>query len=262
MVPDLARISAFSRPLLGGGRRSTPVHVSIITLFPELFGPYLEATVLGRAVQAGRIMVETVALREFGAGRHQIVDDRPFGGGPGMVLKADPVLRAVEETRERHGGTARTFLLTPEGRRFDQPMAEELAAHEGGIILLCGRYEGIDQRAIDLLEPELLSVGDFVLSGGEPAALVVLDAVARLVPGVLGDDRSSKEDSFSGADRILDHPHYTRPLEVRGLGVPEVLRSGNHAEIARWRRAQALERTASRRPDLLPGADDDTTEES
>ncbi|MDJ0976105.1 MAG: tRNA (guanosine(37)-N1)-methyltransferase TrmD [Planctomycetota bacterium] len=230
------------------------MHVSIITLFPELFEPYLTATVLGRAVQAGRLRVDLVPLRAYGEGRHQIIDDRPFGGGPGMVLMAEPVIRCVEATRAEHGPGVRTLLLTPQGRRFDQPFAEALATHEDGFILLCGRYEGIDERAIEILQPEELSVGDYVLSGGEAGAMVVLDATARLVPGVLGDERSPKEDSFSGADRILDHPHYTRPLDVRGLGVPEVLRSGNHAEIARWRRARALERTRARRPDLLTDA--------
>lgn len=230
---------------------------SIVTLFPELFAPWLAATVVGRAIQAGRIEVDLVSLREHGEGRHRTVDDRPFGGGPGMVLLAEPVIRCVEATRARHGPGVRTFLLTPEGRRFDQPLAEELAAHDDGFILLCGRYEGIDQRAIDILAPEELSVGDFVLSGGEAAAFVVLDAAARLVPGVLGDDRSPKEDSFSGADRILDHPHYTRPLDVRGLRVPDVLRSGNHAEISKWRRAQALARTRAKRPDLLDVAPTD-----
>lgn len=228
------------------------MHVSIITLFPELFEPYLTATVLGRAVQAGLLQVDLVSLREYGEGRHRTVDDRPFGGGPGMVLMAEPVIRCVEETRGRHAPGVRTLLLSPQGRRFDQPFAEELATHGAGFILLCGRYEGIDERAIEMLQPEELSIGDYVLSGGETGAMVVLDAAARLVPGVLGDERSPKEDSFSGADRILDHPHYTRPLDVRGLGVPEVLRSGNHAEIARWRREQALARTRDRRPDLLP----------
>lgn len=232
------------------------MHVSIVTLFPELFEPYLQATVLGRAVQAGLIQVDLVPLRSFGEGRHRIVDDRPFGGGPGMVLMAEPVIRAVEATRERHGPDVRTLLLSPQGRAFDQPMAEALSEAGDGFILLCGRYEGIDERAVEILAPEEVSVGDFVLSGGEAAALVILDASARLVPGVLGHAGSSKEDSFSGADRILDHPHYTRPLEVRGLGVPEVLRSGDHGAIAKWRRAQALARTEKRRPDLMPPSGD------
>ncbi len=232
------------------------MHVSIVTLFPELFEPYLRSTVLGRAVQADRIRVDLVPLRAFGEGRHKIVDDRPFGGGPGMVLMAEPVIRAVEAAREAHGPRARTLLLSPQGRTFDQPLAESLAEAPDGFILLCGRYEGIDERAIEVLAPEEVSVGDFVLSGGEAAALVVLDATARLVPGVLGHEGSSKADSFSGADRILDHPHYTRPLEVRGLGVPEVLRSGDHGAIAAWRRDRALERTKARRPDLMPPSDD------
>ena len=233
------------------------MHVSIVTLFPDLFTPWLSATVMGRAVEAGRIQVDLVDLREYGQGRHRTVDDRPFGGGPGMVLMAEPVIRCVEDTRAAHGPGARTILLTPQGRPFEQLEAEALAAHEDGFILICGRYEGIDERAVEILEPEELSIGDFVLSGGESAALVVLDAAARLVPGVLGDDRSPKEDSFSGDDRILDHPHYTRPLDVRGLGVPEVLRSGDHGAIAKWRRARAEERTRARRPDLFPSEETD-----
>lgn len=228
------------------------MHASVVTLFPELFGPWLESTVVGRAQQAGTIRVETVALRAWGEGKHKIVDDRPFGGGPGMVLLAEPVLRCVEATRAAHGPAVRTILLSPQGRTFTQAEAQSLADAEDGFILICGRYEGIDERAIEILQPEELSLGDFVLSGGEAAALAVLDAAARLVPGVLGHPESSAEDSFSGPDRLLDHPHYTRPAEVRGLAVPEVLRSGDHAAVARWRHAQALARTAARRPDLLP----------
>lgn len=227
------------------------MHASVITLFPELFVPWLEATVVGRAVQAGRIRIETVPLRDWGEGRHRIVDDRPFGGGPGMVLLAEPVIRCVEATREVHGAGVRTLFLSPQGRRFDQGFAEELAVAPAGFILVCGRYEGIDERATQVLQPEEVSLGDFVLSGGESAALAMLDATARLVPGVLGHADSNREDSFSGEHRILDHPHYTRPAEVRGLGVPEILRSGDHAAIAAWRHAQALTRTRARRPELL-----------
>ncbi len=230
---------------------TSPVHVTIITLFPALIQPFLEATVLGRAVGAGLVRVDLLPLREFGRGRHKVIDDRPFGGGPGMVLQAGPVMAAGETAGERHGAAVRTLLLSPDGRRFEQPLAESLATATDGFILLCGRYEGIDERAIEVLQPEIVSIGDYVLSGGEAAALVVLDAAARLVPGVLGDLRSPQEDSFSGPKRILDHPHYTRPLEVRGLEVPEVLRSGDHAAIAAWRSDQALHRTRERRPDLL-----------
>ena len=234
------------------------MHASVVTLFPALFGPWLEASVVGRAVAAGRIRVDLVDLRTFGEGRHRVVDDRPFGGGPGMVLMAEPVVQAAEAARAAHGPAVRTFLLTPQGRCFDQRLAEELAAAPDGFVLLAGRYEGIDERAIEVLAPEELSVGDFVLSGGEAAALVVLDAVARLVPGVLGHEDSASEDSFSGAERHLDHPHYTRPARWRGRDVPPVLLTGDHGAIAAWRRAQRLERTGRRRPDLLAdGAGED-----
>lgn len=229
------------------------MHVSIVTLFPELLQPFLDATVLGRAVTRGLVRVDLVPLREFGEGRHRVVDDRPFGGGPGMVLMAEPILRAVTAARERHGPAARTIMLSPQGRRFDQAYARELAAAPDGYVLVCGRYEGVDERALEILEPEELSLGDFVLSGGEAAAAAVLDATARLVPGVLGHARSPQEDSFSSAEGWLDHPHYTRPAVLRGRGVPEVLLSGDHAAIAAWRRDQALARTRERRPDLLRG---------
>lgn len=227
------------------------MHASIVTLFPELFQPWLGATVLGRAVAAGRVRIDLVALREFGEGRHRVVDDRPFGGGPGMVLKAPPVLAAVRSARAAHGPTVRTLLLTPQGRRYDQALAGELAAAPDGFVLVCGRYEGIDERVAEILAPEEVSLGDFVLSGGEAAALAILDSVARLVPGVLGDERSPEEDSFSGPRGGLDHPHYTQPRDVEGRAVPAVLLSGDHAAIAAWRRAQALARTRARRPDLL-----------
>jgi len=227
------------------------MHASIVTLFPELFEPFLRQTVLGRAVERGLVRVDLVALREFGEGRHKIVDDRPFGGGPGMVLLAEPVVRAVEAARAQHGPAVRTFVLSPQGRRFDQTLADELALAPDGFVLVCGRYEGIDERALAVLQPEELSLGDFVLSGGEAAALAVIDAAARLVPGVLGHERSTAEDSFSNAEGLLDHPHYTRPAEWRGLRVPEELLTGNHAAIAAWRRQVARTRTAQRRPDLL-----------
>jgi tRNA (guanine37-N1)-methyltransferase len=239
------------------------MHATIVTLFPELFEPFLQATVLGRAVQAGLLQVDLTNLRAFGEGRHRIVDDRPFGGGPGMVLLAEPVVQAVEAARAGHGPLVRTIYLSPQGRPFDQAYAAELAAAPDGFILLCGRYEGIDERALDLLQLEELSLGDFVLSGGETAALAVLDATARLVPGVLGHERSAPEDSFSNPDGVLDHPHYTRPATWRGTDVPEILLSGNHAAIAAWRRAVAYERTRARRPDLLSDTDPRSeTEES
>ena len=226
------------------------MHATVVTLFPELVQPLLEQSVFGRAVRKGLLRVDFVHLREFGEGRHRIVDDRPFGGGPGMVLKADPVIRAVETARSRHLPGARTIYLTPQGRRLDQALVRDLASAPG-LVLLCGRYEGIDERAIEILKPEEVSIGDYVLSGGEIAATVLLDAIARLRPGVLGDEQSPEEDSFGAGEGLLDHPHYTRPLDVRGLGIPEVLRGGDHGAVARWRHAEALARTRARRPDLL-----------
>ena len=227
------------------------MHATVVTLFPELFEPFLRQTVVGRAAETGRIRIELVAMRDHGEGKHRVVDDRPFGGGPGMVLLAEPVVQAVEAARAAHGPAVRTIFLSPQGRRFDQALAQELAEADDGFVLLCGRYEGIDERALEVLQPEEVSLGDFVLSGGETAALAMLDATARLVPGVLGHEDSAKEDSFSGPEGLLDHAHYTRPATWRGLGVPEVLLSGNHAAIAHWRAAQARARTAERRPDLL-----------
>jgi tRNA (guanine37-N1)-methyltransferase len=229
------------------------VHASVVTLFPELFRPFLATSLLGRAVENGLVRIDLVDLRTFGEGPHRVVDDRPFGGGPGMVLMAEPFARAAEHARASHAPGARLLLLTPQGRRFDQRLAGELAASPAGFVLLCGRYEGVDERAVEALRPEELSLGDFVLSGGEPAAIAILDAVARLVPGVVGDERSPREDSFGTGGGPLDHPHYTRPAAWRGLEVPEVLRGGNHAAIARWRREEALARTRARRPDLLRG---------
>jgi tRNA (guanine37-N1)-methyltransferase len=226
------------------------MHATVVTLFPELVRPLLEQSIFGRAVRRGLLRVDFVNLREFGEGRHRIVDDRPFGGGPGMVLKAEPVIAAVEAARTRHVEGAVTIYLTPQGRPLDQALVRELA-RAPGLVLLCGRYEGVDERAIEILKPLEISIGDYVLSGGELAAMVLLDAVARLRPGVLGDEQSPEEDSFGAGEGLLDHPHYTRPLDVRGLGIPEVLRGGDHGAVARWRHGQALDRTRARRPDLL-----------
>jgi tRNA (guanine37-N1)-methyltransferase len=228
------------------------VHASVVTLFPDLLRPLLETGVFGRGVERGLLRVDLIDLRAFGEGPHRVVDDRPFGGGPGMVLLAEPFVQAAERARAGHAPGARLLLLSPQGRRFDQALARELAAHAPGFVLLCARYEGVDERAVQELAPEEVSLGDFVLSGGEPAALAILDAVARLVPGVLGDEQSPLQDSF-GPGGGLDHPHYTRPAVWRERAVPEVLRGGNHAAIERWRREQALQRTRARRPDLLPG---------
>ena len=221
----------------------------ILTLLPEAVSPYCQASILGRAQKAGLIDVRLTDVRRFATDRHRTVDDTPYGGGNGMVMKAPPVLAALESLPSRPKG--RVILLSPQGRPLDQDKAGELAGRKR-LILICGRYEGVDERIGLLAVDEELSVGDFVLTGGELAALCVVDAVARLLPGVLGGADSAEKDSF--ADGLLEHPHYTRPAEVRDIGVPEVLLSGNHAAIARWRRKESIRRTLNRRPELLQKA--------
>lgn len=220
---------------------------TFLTLFPDLVDAYAKASILGGAQAKGLIKVEPVDFRDFTRDRHRTVDDRPFGGGPGMVLKPEPILDAVEWL-ERRSGPFRKILLTPTGRPFDQTMAEELS-REKQIMLLAGRYEGFDERVREECEWIEISMGDFVLCGGELPGLSIIEAVARLLPGVLGDQESAVQDSFQ-AGGGLDHPHYTRPRVYRGRAVPDVLLSGDHAAIAAWRRARAAERTLARRPDL------------
>ncbi len=225
----------------------------VITLFPELFGPFLTQGVTRRAFETKQVDVRLWPLRDFGEGAYKRVDDRPFGGGPGMVLLAEPLERALGAARADRGGEAPALIhFTPTGRRIDQTLVRELAAGPGGV-LLCGRYEGIDQRFLDRHVTQELSLGDFVLSGGELPALALLDAVARLQPGVLGDEQSHQQDSF-GDDGLLDCPHYSRPEVLDGQTVPPVLLSGHHAQIQRWRRERSLELTARRRPDLIAAA--------
>lgn len=235
----------------------------VLTLFPEIFSGYLSQSLLKLAIDRGLVRVDLHNIRDWAKGKHRPVDDRPFGGGPGMVLKPEPVVECVEAVQamgaDGEPGPAspgRLILLTPQGRRFDQRVAEELAVSDR-LLLLCGRYEGFDQRIYDLLSPEELSVGDFVLNGGEVAAMTIIDAVVRLLPGVLGDENSSIEDSFSRGNRLLEHAQYTRPREYRGLAVPEVLLGGNHPDIAEWRQRDSLDRTRARRQDLLESGDDD-----
>jgi len=224
----------------------------ILTTFPGIVDSVTSESIIGKARQRGIIEVEAVNLRDFTHDRHRTTDDAPFGGGPGMVMKCEPVFEAVETlTSRRSAGKPRVLLMTPQGRRFDQKLAEELA-RESHLIFICGRYEGVDERIRESLVDDEVSIGDYVLTGGELAALVIVDAVARLVPGVLGDESSSESESFSSG--LLEYPQYTRPAEFRGHATPEVLLSGNHAEIEKWRRAQALERTLTRRPDLLESA--------
>lgn len=231
---------------------------AILTLFPEAIEPYLASSILGSARQRGLIDVRCVDFRDFTRDRHRTVDDRPFGGGPGMVLMPEPIAECVEWLEARHGAF-RKFALCPSGRRFTQRLAVELSLAER-VLLFAGRYEGFDERILKPLGFEPLSLGDFVLSGGELPALCVVEAAARLVPGVLGDDESAQQDSFGREAVPLDHPHYTRPRVWRGQEVPPVLLSGNHAEIERWRRSAALAKTRALRPDLLTNTPDDTNE--
>jgi tRNA (guanine37-N1)-methyltransferase len=224
------------------------VRISVVTIFPDMFPGPLGHSLLARAQESALLKLEVVDLRDYTSDRHRTVDDAPFGGGAGMVMKPEPFFEAVDALRVP--GT-RVVLPSPQGRRLDQAMVLELssAAH---LLVLCGHYEGIDQRVSDALVDVEFSLGDYVLTGGELAAMVLIDAMARHVPGVVGDFRSVERDSFY--DGVLDHPHYTRPRSYRGLDVPEVLLSGDHARIERWRREQSLRRTAERRPDLLDRA--------
>jgi tRNA (guanine37-N1)-methyltransferase len=221
----------------------------VVTLFPRMFRGPLEESILGRAQARGLIRVAVHDLRDFTRDRHRVVDDTPYGGGAGMVLKPEPLVAAVEALNA--AGSALVILLTPQGELFTQGLAARLAGHDH-LILVCGRYEGFDERVAITLGARQVSVGDYVLTGGELPALVVIDAVARLVPEVLGDADSARQDSF--ATGLLDHPQYTRPPVFRGLAVPEALLSGDHGRIRRWRRKEALRRTRARRPDLLARA--------
>jgi tRNA (guanine37-N1)-methyltransferase len=217
----------------------------VLTLFPEMFPGYLGQSLLKLAIQRGLVDVRLHNIRDWTTDRHKTVDDRPFGGGPGMLLKVEPVVECVEAVRAQADDPGQLVMLTPQGRRLDQSVVEELAGKQR-LILLCGRYEGFDERVRQILEPDELSIGDFVLGGGEVAAMVVIDAVIRLVPGVLGDEESCQQDSFAGQGRLLEFSQYTRPREFRGLEVPEVLLGGNHQAIARWREQQRIERTNRR----------------
>jgi tRNA (guanine37-N1)-methyltransferase len=220
----------------------------VVTIFPRMIEAGLAEGVVGRGVEKGLVEVRVHDLRVFTSDRHRTVDDVPYGGGPGMVMKVEPFVRALEAIRTERGAPGAVVLLSPQGRRFDQVEAGRLR-DLGHVVLLCGRYEGIDERVREMVATEELSIGDFVVSGGETPALVVIDAVSRLVPGVVGDQESVEQDSF--AQGILDHPHYTRPAEFAGRRVPDVLLSGHHAEVRRWRMKQALRRTVERRPDLI-----------
>jgi tRNA (guanine37-N1)-methyltransferase len=222
----------------------------VLTLFPELISPFLETGVLGRAVKKGVVDVKLTNIRSFARGPHKVTDDRPYGGGDGMIMKPGPIIRALKSI-ERADGRSLVILLTPQGEPFEQSMAQELSKADQ-LILICGRYEGVDERVKSGQIDREVSIGDYILSGGELGALVVIDAVSRLVPGVLGGERSSEEDSFT--DGLLEYPQYTRPRVFRGQEVPSVLLSGDHEKIRQWRRTQSLKRTLERRPDLLKKA--------
>ena len=219
----------------------------IITIFPEMFREVFDFGIIRRAREAGLIEIAVHDLRDYTHDRHRQVDDRPFGGGAGMVMKPGPLFRAIEAVT--HGDThATTVLLSPQGRLFSQQLAEEFSERKK-LVLVCGRYEGIDERVVERAVSDEVSIGDYVLSGGEIPAMVVVDAVTRLIPGALGCNESAQQESFAAG--LLDYPHYTRPAEYRGLKTPEVLTGGNHAEIEAWRRRKAVEKTARRRPDLI-----------
>ncbi len=222
----------------------------VLTLFPDMFPGYLGQSLLKRAIDAGLVEVCLHDIRNWTQDKHNKVDDRPYGGGPGMVMMVEPVVACVEAVRPMDDDSGHLVMLTPQGQPLDQAGVERLAQHQR-IVLLCGRYEGFDERVRLVLKPEEISIGDYVLNGGEVAAMVIIDAVIRLVPGVLGDAESSQCDSFSTAPRLLEFAQYTRPREFRGLQVPEILLSGDHGVIARWRAEESRQRTQERRADLL-----------
>jgi tRNA (guanine37-N1)-methyltransferase len=226
----------------------------IITIFPDFFRETFDYGIIRRARAAGLVELMAHDLRRWTSDKHHIVDDRPFGGGEGMVLKPEPIFAAVREltgaaSRAEYAPQTRVILLSPQGRVFTQEVAQDLSKNASHVVLICGRYEGVDERVAEALVTDEISIGDYVLSGGEPAAVVVIDALVRLLPGAVGNESSTTNESFS--EGLLDCPHYTRPPEFSGLEVPEVLLNGNHAEIARWRREAALKKTERNRPDLL-----------
>jgi tRNA (guanine37-N1)-methyltransferase len=227
------------------------VRFDIITLFPQIFAGYLTQSLLAKAIDRGLVEIHIHDLREWSTDtKHHKIDDKPYGGGPGMLICVDPVVHCVEAVQQMSEKPAVVVMMTPQGNRLDQRRVEEIARFER-MILLCGRYEGFDQRVIDILQPLELSVGDYVLNGGEVASMVVVDSTVRMIPGVLGDEQSSWDDSFSRGNRMLEFPQYTRPAEFRGHTVPDVLLSGDHKRIASWRAEQSLNKTKLRRNDLF-----------
>ncbi|UCH86188.1 MAG: tRNA (guanosine(37)-N1)-methyltransferase TrmD [Dehalococcoidia bacterium] len=228
------------------------MRIDILTIFPGMFSGPFEESIVKRAVEKGLVQIFLHDIRDYASDKHRTVDDYPFGGGQGMLMKPEPLFAAVEDVQGQAAERGPIVLLTPQGRLFDQEVAVELARQDR-LIVICGHYEGVDARVHEHLATDEISIGDYVLSGGELAAMVVVDAVVRQIPGALGSPLSSGDDSF--AQGLLEHPQYTRPAEFRGMSVPEVLLSGNHGEIARWRRRQSLLRTAQNRPDLLASAE-------
>lgn len=227
------------------------MRIDVLSLFPEMFGPVLGSSILKRAAEAALVSYHVTDIRRYTTNKHGKVDDRPYGGGPGMVMSCQPLWDAVEAVEKQDPRTALRVLMTPQGRPLNQELAEELAKKDR-LLVIAGHYEGIDERVVERLDPLEVSIGDYVLSGGELPAMVLIDAVVRLLPGALGHEESAHHDSFSpGTERLLDHPHYTRPPQWRGMGVPEVLVGGDHAAVERWRKQRALERTKIRRPDLI-----------
>ena len=232
------------------------MRIDVLTIFPEFFGQVFDFGIIRRAKAAGLATINVHDIREFATDKHKMTDDRPFGGGDGMVMKAEPIFLAIEKLvgtsdRAEYPSGTKVVMLSPQGRPLKQRIVKEIADEAKHLVLICGRYEGVDERVNDVLVTDEISIGDYVLSGGEPAAIVLTDAIVRLLPDALGSETSAENDSFS--EGLLDCPHYTRPAEFRGMNVPEVLLNGNHAEIEKWRREKALEKTRRVRPDLLTG---------
>ena len=222
----------------------------VLTLFPDIFPGYLSQSILIKSIERGLVEIHVHNMRDWAAGKHNKIDDTPYGGGPGMVLMVEPVVNCVRDVQKMAPEPGTVMMMTPQGRRLNQPMVEELTTNKR-MIVLCGRYEGFDQRVIDILNPVEISIGDYILNGGEVAAMVLVDSLVRMVPGVLGDELSSWDDSFSRGNRMLEYPQYTRPREFEGCDVPEILLSGNHKAIEEWRSAKSLEKTKEKRSDLL-----------
>lgn len=220
----------------------------ILTIFPDFFESPLKQSILGKAIEKGLVEIGVHNIRDFALDKHKTTDDSPYGGGDGMVMKAEPIVMAVESVKAGFNPDAKVILTTPQGKKFNQQLAVEFAA-SNGFVIICGRYEGVDERVKELVVDMEVSVGDYVLSGGEAPAMIIIDAVSRLVPGVLGSDKSAADDSFSCG--LLEYPQYTRPESFRGLNVPEILLSGNHQEIKTWRRQESIKRTMEKRPDIL-----------